>query len=231
MQQLKLLGLFFAMISALGALAVSSASAALPVFLPEPSTAKPVTFTGKSAVSILELTAGRKVKCEKSTSTGEMHKPSEGEFATEFKECESAASKCTGTNNVVLGAITVKGDFALVFDTLTPLGVAMAWMPEVFGFKCSGSPKNEVKGCALGLIMPINTKVKTTEHYTTLFEQSKGVNKELEYFNAAGTAKVECKLLANENGGVFAQAGLELREAWLQGFKQEGMAIESEIKG
>jgi hypothetical protein len=231
MQQLKLVGAIFVVAFATSMLATAAASAALPVFLPEPSTAKPVKFIAKSAVSILELTAGRKVKCEKSASTGEMHKPALGEFNTEFKECESAGSKCTGTNNLTLGSITVKGDFALVFDTLTPLGVAVAWMPELFGFKCSGSPKNEVKGCALGLITPINTKVKITEHYTTLFEQSKGVNKEVEYFNEAGTAKVECKLLANENAGVFAQAGLELREAWFEGFKQEGVAIESEIKG
>ncbi len=224
-------GAFIVMLGG-SALAVAPALAALPLFLPEPSTAKPVAFKGSSGVSVFETAKGTKIKCSSSATTGELHKPALGEFKTEFSGCEIGAGVLCTRSGSGGGVIVMEDNLALVYDVLTPsVGVAVALMPKTFTFACaSGREKFEVKGCALGLITPINTKVKTSESYSTHFEQEKGANKEVEYFNEAGTGKVECKLLTSENGGGFLQTGLELREARIFNIEREKIRVESEIK-
>jgi hypothetical protein len=187
------------------------ASAALPKMLPETAKIKDVT---EAKTIVYTTLAGNTQVCSELLPLVEFTKEgSLGTFHLHFLKCKATLGGVTANCSTAGDAteiILTLGAFHLVYDVLTPaLGVAVLFEPEETTIECSALIKIKFKGTWLCLITPINKKVKTTEKYTVICEEStKGDPKEATYFNDAGST-VTTSLLFSFNGGSFESAAFK----------------------
>ena len=103
-----------------------------------------------------------------------------------------------------------QGTILLVYDSLSPLGVAgRLQVPEV-KILCGTASKIKVKGSVLSLITPVNTAVKsgsTTTQSGTYCNATVGEATETRYWNQSG---VEEHTKLEANGGVSFEKACEL---------------------
>jgi len=177
MQRLKVVVLALMAVLALSAFASSTAFGADAEFLPAANEG----YTGESGEGRL-LTLGKKdVVCKKDTSSGVLS----GRTATlhiDFSECkgEKGLTTCTGLGEAS-GVILVLASGLLVYDSLSPLGVAVLVTLTPVHFSCS-IVLIEVTGKVLCLITPIETATKHGEIICEMSTATSGDPKETDYF-------------------------------------------------
>ena len=202
---------------AFGAVVAASASArkATPGIFPSnvlfTSTSGPSSFGGSGILSSAE------VKCTKDEDTGGFLTSLTGTFDVLFLGCLlkilSALFLCTGSNDKVTSSILVLGSFRLRYREPTGTKAVVAFLITPVKFTCKeGTTEKaiEVKGCGAGEITPLNTKVKTSEHFTMNMTKAAATRNEITKIeNEAGTGTETCQLEANESGGTFKEAAEE----------------------
>lgn len=177
----------------------SSTAIALPVILP--LTSEPRAMTGKSEGSVsLETTKAEKIVCSAVTGEGVQETASSGSFHNHFTGCESAGLKCNTTGDEA-GVILILGELHLVYDSLSPLSVAVLLSPGEVVLKCTALVTLKMKGNELchGL--------EPTVHAFTHWDhcvQSKGKSTDEHYWNDAG-AEQTASLLLSKNGAAFVE--------------------------
>src|SRR6202040_1537023 len=109
---------------------------------------------------------GTVVNASSDESTGEYLSTALGEFDILFLGVKSSGVSCTGLPDTVSGSVLVKGTFHLVYLlALSAKHVGVAFLINEVHFSCS-IVLVRVRGCVIGLILPVNTSVGTTGHYT-----------------------------------------------------------------
>ena len=174
MHRLSVLALTGAAALLVFALSVANASAIEPKFLPETG----LTLKGSTIEdTALRTLAGSEVLCKKHTDevNNEADAGMEGKFKIVFEECKNVATgiTCTGEKaGEAAGSITSEGTVVLGRATTKGTGAPVAvFEPNNVKFKC-GIVAIEVLGSVACPITPVNTKVKTTEHFTVKCEES-----------------------------------------------------------
>ncbi len=230
MKRTRILGLALMSLMAMLALSASisaSASASLPELLPEATEANPITFTNKSTAGTktnLETKSGEKTTCEKATSTGSATSLKLGRFDILFEKCTAkkfgVTATCTGLNDKTAGSILVLGTFhvwyGLLKTTKEDLHTALVFLIEEVHFTCAALGLEElilVRGCAAGLLLPLNELVKVldTEFERALNakkEAEKGVNDITLVLNEKNE-EISCKLETSLGGKAFEQSSQE----------------------
>jgi hypothetical protein len=128
-----------------------------------------------------------------------------GEFEALFLNVKNKTKPCEQEGEKNKEEILTKGTYHLVYPSLTPLTLGIAFLVEPVAFNCE-KVKVKVQGCALGQITDPLTASQDVELATgTLLGDGKGKNALTKFDNAAGTGTVECILLANFGPG-FVQA-------------------------
>jgi len=124
-----------------------------------------------------------------------------------FIETGHPANKCHSEGDAQEEILVPQGTVLLVYDSLSPLGVAARLsVPEV-KILCGTANKIKVKGSVLSLITPINTIVAAGSNTTqagTYCTTALGVAQETRYWNQLGTEE-HVKLEAS-NGVNFEKA-------------------------
>ena len=194
MRGLRLSGLVLLAACAACLLAVSSASASLPVVLPETGEGTKSKEVGGEVV--FETSTKKSIKCKSTAgSTSQSGKTTLGSFHLELKECTSEVAgikfKCTGLGDAT-GVILVLGEYHLVEDALgesekNSLGVAVLYLWESMHLECAGGfSLVRVTGTELCLIIePHVFKVLHEEDC----EEVNGVGTDKNYWNDAGEEK------------------------------------------
>ncbi len=180
MQRLKILGVALMAVFALSAVVSATASAALPVVLPE--TAE--TWKGTSGSGTLETLKGTQIVCKEATSEGtiEAKKPL-GLFHIDLHGCSSSGVECMslGDKNET---ILVLGSYHIVFDSLKPLGTAILFLLEPVHNECPlGGSLLILEGEVLCLIKPIEV---LTKHLEIVCDDTKGDPSETVYWGEKG---------------------------------------------
>lgn len=100
-------------VGASAAVAVPSASAGLPEFLPAATEANPVSFTGISKGKLEIRSEGNTVECEKAKGSGSATSLKLGRFAITLEGCKetTGGTKCTGLSDKTEGTVTIEGEF------------------------------------------------------------------------------------------------------------------------
>jgi hypothetical protein len=233
MQRLKTLGIAFLALLALGSIASATAASAETLqLLPEATGASPIKFKVKSGAGELQIKGkAETIKCASDTGTGEATSKRLGKFDVLFEKCLASTgfglSLCTGLVDKTESSILVKGTYHLRrLSKAEPKHIMVSFLIEPVHFTCVVGVFSAlfiVKGCALGLITPINTLTKT---YKIALNQTGGANEFTEVLNDAETATEKCILETSENGGGFVQSGEKTLEE-LEGAEQGGKAIET----
>jgi hypothetical protein len=119
-----------------------------------------------------------------------------------YKETVAPNAECHSEGDAQGEVLVPQGTILLVYDSLSPLGVAARLaVPEV-KMLCGTATKFKVKGSILGLITPINTIIKkgsTTTQFATHCTSTVGEAEETRYWNQSG---VEEHTKLEANGGV-----------------------------
>jgi hypothetical protein len=165
----------------------------------------PISYEGTAGKGILETEKGSKVECGKAVITGEISTPETGKLKILLRECVSLGAKCT-TLGAGTGEIETKGTTSLVFDSLSPLGVAELYTLEEASFECV-LVKVKVKGTLLILIAEFG---KVVTEFEFLLKETKGSPSDKKYWEES--KEKTPSLLASFNGGAFEAAGAELKE-------------------
>jgi hypothetical protein len=240
----KILGLAFLAILAINTIALSATASAVEVlltqFLPEPSAAKPVTFTGISG--LLELVPlGEKLKgpetigCTKSKSTGELTTPKLGKGTITFEGCKlGGATSCEDLTNKIKETITTKGTFhiqtaeeKLVKPEQVP---AFVVLPEALHFTCGIVlflilQSKEDPSCVAGRILEPNKLLKELKVLFIEDPEAAGDQNIIKVFNDEDK-EYTCKLFYNLNEGKLLDLAIHFeKEMVLTGFKQGGKEI------
>lgn len=212
MRRLNLLGVVLVAMLALSAFVTTAAFAVLPEHLPKG------TWTGKNdqkekePVPTLEASSGTKVECEKAKGSGEDTSDTLGKFTIDFEGCKTPSffnAKCNTIGDGA-GIILSTGEYHFVYDTLSPLGVAVLFLANETKFECSTFLKTTVKDHLVCLILEPEVKMLTHLFHC---EQEKGKQKEKTYENDEGKKIEKAELLCSLNGGAFeACAELALAE-------------------
>jgi hypothetical protein len=155
--------------------------------------------TGEGGSATLSTLAGTTITCKKVTGEGTI-KAREGTVHADFKECTGPLGvQCTGLGEAA-GVILVLKSVLLVFDSLTPLGVAgLQTLSAGVHFTCFGILFEILKGGKdLCLGTPINTAAK---HFEGKCELTNNDPKETTYWenNAMHTLTAAEGLLLQEN--------------------------------
>jgi hypothetical protein len=201
MRLIKSVSLAFAAVLVVSAVAVASASAALPEYSPTSA-----NLTTKGGAATLEQEGGpAPITATSSEGTGTITGAKSGTFDILYLGTSVLGAKCKGLNDTVEGSVLVKGATDLRYATREPKDVVVLFLLQEVHFECNTVfvPLVNVRGCVPGLVTPINAKVKPTEHFTLKLEGSKGKQAITEVFNEAGTAKEKCLLETSVNGGAF----------------------------
>jgi hypothetical protein len=192
MKRLNLIGLALLAVFAFGAFAASSAFA-LPELLPLQA-----TWTGKNdaANPTLETLAKEKIVCTAATAEGTQTSDTLGLFHISFTGCKAAGVFNCNSLGDASGTILTLGQWHSVYDTLSPLGVALLFLPEHLHFECSGFALVLVLGSLLCLVLePTSSKLTHLFHC----EQTSGDQSERTWWNDAGVAQTaELKCAKNE---------------------------------
>jgi len=201
MQRLKVVVLALMAVFALAAFASSTAFGADAEFLPTASEA----YKGESGPGTLETLAHKNITCNKDTSSGALS----GRTATlhiDFSECkgENGLVTCTGLGEAS-GVILVLGSALLVYDSLSPLGVAILVTLNLLHLSCS-IVLVEILGKVLCLIGTLNTATKHNEIKCEMLEKEKsGDPKERTYWEGGVEKTIPAteELLSSFNHGTF----------------------------
>jgi hypothetical protein len=208
MNRLRLIGLAFVVMGALGA-ALSTTAQALPEFLP---------FTGNRALlgvlnsteAIFENNGAVKVKCLDAVNEGGLETDTLGTFHIDFEHCSSGGFTCM-TEGDVAGLVLAEGSFHYVYDALgtgETLGTAILLLFKEAGFNCAGGIlNNKVKGKALCLILAPLTS-STSHRYHCVKGTNAGEAAEKTYWLDDGTAAA-VQLLSSLNAGEFKETNLQ----------------------
>ena len=220
---------------ALTAITAIASAAEKTLILPEPTTAKPTTFTAKSPEGKLETVNGKTVKCKKDTGKGTFTTPNLGSGVTLFEECTSSLSTvCTGVGDTS-GTIEVPGTihYILALEMLhngtSTLVASYAFLVHQFHFTCSGTIELLVlsRGCLAGRD---DSNEKLTSLDIILFQEfTKGENTILSILMENNTkAETKCLLestISEEKTGEKFELSELVGEADLEKWTQGGVAI------
>jgi len=183
---------------AFGALMASMAFA-----LPEIS--KQGQWTGKSkAGTTPTLTAAKKIVCKSATSAGGDTSASLGTFTIHFIECEEPELKvkCNSLGDAA-GHILTGGEYHLVWDSLTTLGVAILFLPKPLHLECTSLvlilvESRTAAGGVLCLIKEPGTSLAT---HIFKCEVTGAVQKDRTYWNDKAEEQTEVLLACALNEG------------------------------
>jgi len=230
MKRIRLFGMALICVCALGALTAMSASAAeVTKILPEPTAAKPVTYTAKSGEIRMLSVAGFEVKCKKATSDGSFTTPNFGDFDVLFTECTGPLTTTCTSAGAPKGLIGAEGEvhYLLALEmkgTETILVAALVFLFDEFHVTCESkviSMTFAADGCIAARAEPINKLTKTT---TDTFEEFKsGETKILEVLPVEGTVEATCLPDISVNGGadeLFAMNGTITNEKFTRATKE-----------
>jgi hypothetical protein len=232
MRKLRMLGVVLVALFVVGAVAAATSSAVLPISLPLATSANPVKFTDKSGAGTFRTLGGTVITGTSDESTGEYLSTALGEFDILFLGVTSSGLSCTGLSDTVTGSILVLGTFHLVYLLwLTAKHVGVAFLLNEVHFTCGGLVLARVRGCLIGLILPVNTPVATTGHYTVTLKQSTATSGDQEYttyLNEENNGSVKCLLESSTGTGAFESAAEETVEE-IEKLTQGGTAVTSEV--
>jgi hypothetical protein len=232
MRKLRMLGVALVALFVVGAVAAATSSAVLPISLPLATSANPVKFIDKSGRGTFRTLSGTVVNATSDESTGEYLSTALGEFDVLFLGATSSGLSCTGLPDTVTGSILTLGTFHLVYLLwLTAKHVGVAFLLNEVHFTCGGLVLVRVRGCVIGLLLPVNTPVATTGHYTVTLKQSTATSGDQEYttyLNEENNGSVTCKLESSTGTGAFESAAEETEEE-IEKATQGGTAVATEI--
>jgi hypothetical protein len=139
-----------------------------------------------------------------------------------------AANTCNSIGDAVGEVLLPKSTFHLVFDSLTPLGVALLILVPQFKFICKTGATTTLlastEGNALVLVSPINTEVLTTGTIGGVSRCAAGTPKDKSWWNDAGGKEV---------ASLKANVGLGTEEACenVEGTVQSTVSKMAELMG
>jgi hypothetical protein len=200
MQRLNLIGVALVVLFALSDFATSSASA-LPELLPLQA-----TWTGKNdaANPTWETLAKEKIPCTAATAEGTQTSDTLGLFHISFAGCKAAGIFNCNSLGDASGTILTLGQWHSVYDSLSPLGVAILFLPEHLHYECSGFVLVLILGSVLCLVLePASAKLTHLLHC----EQTRGDQSERTWWNDAGVAQT-AELRCAKNEGAEESCGL-----------------------
>jgi hypothetical protein len=114
---------------------------------------------------------------------------------------------------------------------LTAKHVGVAFLLNEVHFTCGGIILVRVRGCVIGLLLPVNTAVAASGHYTVTLKQSTPTSGDQEYttyLNEENNGSVSCKLEGSTGTGAFESAGEETTEE-IEKLTQGGVGVQSEV--
>lgn len=208
MHRFRAIGLMMVAVFALSLAATATAQAEPEALLLTGETF-PATFEGTSGKGKLENTAKEEIACEKGKNSGSITSSKEGKATFTFEKCTTSlfSIKCNSEGSAA-GTIKTEGNFKLVYDSLSPLGVALLLtLPTTLHIECSGFGLLQVKGNLLILFKTFGTETKNLEF---TLEQSGGKPKDTTYWE--GGAEKHPLLLSAKNEGTFLESGDESKE-------------------
>jgi len=210
MRRVRILGLALVAVFVMSAVAVASASAALPE-LTKPKSTTELTKKGLKgkklgANPILENKKSEKVEC-----TEAELKSGEGKGTKEVTKVKILFSGCTASFGFVecnnkgkngkgeIETNELEGEIAYINKSKTEVGFLLkpATGQTVFvTFECGGIAKQEVKGSVISKIGEVNKEIKTGEHLT------------VKYKKGAGAGEQEVTKLEGKTGEFFLESKL-----------------------
>lgn len=213
MRSIGLLTLASLLLLGLGSL--TTASAALPEFTPVPN-----KVAGKSGKITIQQKGGATITCKTAESLGkstdEIKTEKTGQITWLLSGCETLGKVCTDLLDTIAGTILVSALVTLAVLSHSVEGLLLA--VEEIHFECgAGAQLIAMKGCAIALVTPINTKTKLL---SLNLSQKEGAN---EYTKTE--SKTECKLLSQVEAKGSLQTGLGMNEATMN------LEKEGELKG
>jgi hypothetical protein len=238
MRPAKILGLVF-LVLAVNAIALTTSASAvlLTNFLPTPTEKAPVTFTDKGGkgelVPLGEKLGGFEViKCNKSTSKGELTTPNLGKGEIKFEECSSGGGlvTCESLDKTIKNGIVSKGTVHIQTG-VTKGGKevpALVILPENVHFSCGPElllilQSAEDPSCSAGQILEENVLLKTLK---VEFKEESGDPGIPEVWNDTDTTLYKCKVFFNKNEGSLLDSAIGTeKEVEVSGFKQSGKEI------
>lgn len=191
MIQIKLLGLALVTVFALGAVAVTSASAALPEF----DGPFPIHFTAlQLGVGIVETVGKRTIECTHSSALGFINGPKDvlvnSSIITGCKSTTFGAGKCqNGATKGEIKTLAFLGLLGYITASTKLVGLlfeSYGSINNIASFECEtllGSEKLTVKGTVICHLSPTNV---TTKNYHLECKQKNGVQEPLS-FDGVGT--------------------------------------------
>jgi hypothetical protein len=236
MKRIKTIGLALAAVCALTALTAmalaSTATAAKPEILPEPTVTEPILFTGKGGAGELTvLKAGvEPVKCKENTVKGDALSLKLGEVEIKFKGCTTVSNKLTVNctelaSGAETGLITVKNaDFhfwyGLLKEVKQPAFVVLVL--ENVHFICGGLVLVEVlKGsCVAGLLLKESVNLLVEEVKVQFLQSAAGDPDMPEVLNEENK-EIPCELKVDIAGEATMGAINETGEVVLSKFEKD----------
>jgi hypothetical protein len=205
MRYLKILGVALVAMFSLG-VTVTSAFATLPDISIALGGAYPIHLNfadNKETPTKLETTGGSKLEGKGLLVLLLVTELSAlGTFEALFLNVKEGAKECNSVGDKKEEVLT-KGTFHIVYPTLSPLTIGIAFLVEEVTIECA-KVKVKVKGCALSSITHPKNSSEDVELITGALEGKNGKNTLTKYDNDEGNS-VECKLEANFGTG-FLQA-------------------------
>lgn len=219
MRHLKVLGVSLVAMFALG-ITATSAFAVLPdLSIALEGSKYPVHLQFKdngTTIATLNTTGGSKTEAKGVLLLllSENKLGSGGTFEALFLNVKQGTFACEQTGEKNKEEVLTKGTYALVYPSLSPLTLGLAFKVEPVAFTCNSKKVSvKVEGCALSKVTDPKTGTEDVELATgELKGDGKGKNLLTEYDNAEGTGKVSCQLKANFGTG-FLQAEENIGEA------------------
>lgn len=207
MRRLTLLGAALIAVLALGAFAASAFAS--PEMLPGGAWTGLSDGSGKPT---WETAKKETIVCEKEKGEGTQTTDSEGAFHLTIEGCEfpSLKVKCNSLGDAA-GILLTLGTYKYVWDSLSPLGVAILFLPEELHVECTALALLKFKSASANggylclILEPESSKVTHLFHC----EQKEGVQTEKTYWNASGTEE-KAELLGSKNEGAAEPIGLLL---------------------
>jgi hypothetical protein len=200
MQRLKVVILAIIAVCASSALVSATTTfAADPEALPTAAEA----YKGESGSGTLRTLGGKTIECKLALAEGTFTGRT-GTLHGDLKECkgEGGLVTCTGLGEAS-GVILTLGTGLLVYDSLSPLGVAILGKGEPVHLACS-IVLVEIKGEGLCLITPVGTASKHFQTVCEMTSATSGDPKETKYWEGGVEHNLGLSaLLVSFNHGTF----------------------------
>jgi hypothetical protein len=226
MKSMKIMGLCLVAAFLVSAVAVATASATKPEFR---FSGTKTAFSSRSGAGTLYASNGAEIKCTLDTDLGEIEGASGSDRVTNvlvlFTGCtlkvlnETWKCKTAGANVEEIRTNDLEGQLGYISKAAKTVGLVLKPKAPntVFAtIECTNKAgtvtrKVEVKGEIIGAIIPVNVLIEPGEHFTLTYKVE-AANKTVQVPNALevlGTQLTGLLLQSNEEGGAFANAGLE----------------------